>query len=46
MATPTKFEFARPITPRVVEIDYISPPVIDPEPLSGSGDDYLAPSIL
>lgn len=46
MANPTKFEFARPITPRVVEIEYVSPPVLAPVIVSGSGDDELSPSIL
>jgi len=27
MSDPVKFEFSRPLTPRVVEIEYISPPV-------------------
>lgn len=27
MSDPTKFEFARPTTPRAINIDYISPPV-------------------
>lgn len=28
MADPTKFEFCRPMMPRVVGIEYVSPPIV------------------
>jgi hypothetical protein len=27
MADPVKFEFSRPATPRVIDVEYVSPPV-------------------
>lgn len=38
MSESVKFQFARPFTPRVVEIEYVSPPVCQIAYPSGSGD--------
>lgn len=36
MSSPVKFEFTRPFTPRVVDIVYVSPPIVAVAYPSGS----------